>query len=55
MEDSLKTKEQLISELKELRRRMELYDQPDEGLQPIPAELVDGSENYHRILDASPN
>ena len=55
MKDSLKTKDQLISELRELSRSLALYEQAEGKTQQIPTELVDGSENYHRILDASPN
>ena len=55
MEDSLKTKDQLISELRELRIRVALYEEPESTPQRIPPELIVDSENYFRILDASPN
>jgi hypothetical protein len=55
MEDALKTKKQLISELRELRRLVGLLEESAVKHQQVYAELLDSRENYRSILEASPN
>lgn len=55
MEDELKTKEQLISELKELRRLAGSFEEAAIKHQQVCTELLDSRENYRSILEASPN
>jgi len=55
MEDELKTKEQLISELRKLRRFAESFEESAAEHRQINAELLNSRENYRSILEASPN
>ena len=55
MEDELKTKEQLISELKEFRRLVGLFEESAVKHKQLYAGLLDSRENYRSILEASPN
>ena len=55
MEDALKTKEQLISELNELRQRIGLFEESAAKYQQTYSELFASCENYRSILEASPN
>lgn len=55
MEDALKTKEQLIAELAEMRRLIGFFEESGVEPQQVYSELIDSRENYRSILDASPN
>ena len=55
MDDALKTKEELLKELAELRQRILLFEESVVRHQQIHAELLDSKENYRSILEASPN
>jgi hypothetical protein len=55
MKDASKTKEQLISELAELRQRIGHLEESDAKHQLLCSELLNSRENYRSILEASPN
>ena len=55
MDDALKTKDNLINELAELRQRIEFYEESVVRHQQTHVELLDSKEIYRSILEASPN
>jgi len=55
MEDDLKSKEQLIRELGELRQRIEFYKESEAVNEKMRSELLHSRENYRSILEASPS
>lgn len=50
-----KTKEQLIEELQELRKRVALFEELESKHNHMTAELLESKELYRSILEASPN
>lgn len=55
MEDELKTREQLLKELGDLRRHVALLQASEAAHEKTQAMLLDGQENYRSILESSPS
>jgi hypothetical protein len=55
MEDDLKSKEQLMRELGELRQRIAFYEESKAENEKLRSALLNSSESYRSILEASPS
>ncbi len=55
MEDESKSKEELLKELEDMRRRLSAGKSNSTTNQQRITELLDSTENYRSILNATPN